>query len=78
MTQVEVNEHVRVTRMLRYLRVGTRVRATKHSATPAGTVGTVREVEPFSSDGVRRVRVRWDGEFADRLVLPSSIETFDA
>jgi hypothetical protein len=74
MTMFQTNEKTRVTRMLRKLRPGSRVQATNRSATPAGTLGVVVETEPFASDGIRRIRVRWDGDDRDRLVLPQSIE----
>ena len=74
MTAATQRERGRVTRMLRTLRAGDRVRVTERSASAAGTLGTVLDPEPFVSDGVRRVRVRLDGEWADRLMLPASIE----
>lgn len=74
MTQSDITERTRATRMLRALRAGDQVRATIRSATPAGTLGTVIDPEPFMSDGIRRVRVRWADEWSDRLMLPSSIE----
>jgi hypothetical protein len=67
-------EALRVRRMLRLLEAGQTVIGT--GSAPARRVGkraVVIDPHPPEVDGVRRVRVKWEGEHVATHVLPASI-----